>query len=158
MPGHAFSIEDALLTGRWAEQIPLPGYCVEITPEYEHAEEVIAVYIPVAVTPTFRVHRTSRSVLLTDCIGLTLSVPTLAEALLAMVPLSKVGRRKMLKGADPAWLPKLSACPGTKLGSSWQYAGRFAARTTAALISRRRGQFAASIVRGNAQSGAADNS
>ncbi len=158
MPGCAFSIKDALVASRWAEQILSRGYRVVITPRYENAEEIIEVYIPNAKTPTFRVHRTTQSVLITDCIGLTLSFSTLADALLAMVPLTKAGRREMLKGANPAWLPKFSACPRTKPGSAWHYAGRFVAKTTAALISRHRGQFADSIVRRNAQSGAADDS
>lgn len=158
MPGQAFSIEDALLAGRWAEQIPLRSYRVVITPRYENAEEIIEVYIPNARTPTFRVHRTTQSVLITDCIGLTLSFSTLADALLAMMPLSKAGRREMLKGANPAWLPKLSACPATKLGSAWRDACRFVAQTTAALINRRRGQCAHSLAQRNLRSGAADNS
>jgi len=105
MPGHAFSIEDALVAGRWAEQILSRGYRVVITPRYKDAEEIIEVYIPSTKTPVFRVHRTLHSVLITDCIGLTLSFSTLADALLAMVPLSKSGRREMLKGPSPAWLP-----------------------------------------------------
>lgn len=136
MPGHAFSIEDALLASRWAEQILPRGYRVVITPQYKDAEEIIKVYIPSAGTPVFRVHRTTHSVLVTDCIGLTLSFPALADALLAMVPLSKSGRREMLHGADPPWLPRFPACPTTKLGGVWLHAGGFMARVTAALISR----------------------
>ncbi len=67
------------------------------------------VYIPSAKTPTFTVHRTAHAFLITDCIGLTLSFPILADALLAMAPLSKPGRREMLKGAVPAWLPAFTA-------------------------------------------------
>lgn len=135
MPGHAFSIEDALFASRWAEQILPCGCRVAVTPRHEGAGNVIEVYIPAAETPVFRVHRTSRSVLLTDCIGLTLSFPALADALLAMVPLSKSGRREMLKGADPPWLPRFPACPTTKPGGVWLHVSRFVARTIAVLIS-----------------------
>ena len=116
MPGHAFSIEDAVFASRWAEQIFPRGYRVVITPRYKDAEEIIEVYIPSARTPVFRVPCTLHSVLITDCIGLTLSFPALADALLAMVPLSKSSRREMLKGANPPWLPRFPACPTTKPG------------------------------------------
>ena len=140
MPGCAFSIEDALLASRWAEQILPRGYRVVITPRCKDAEEVIEVRVPSAGTPVFRVRRTSHAVLVTDCIGLTLSFPTLADALLAMAPLSKRGRREMLRGADPPWLPQFPACPATRLGDAWLHAGKLLARATAALVSRHRGQ------------------
>ena len=132
MPSHAFLIEDALVAIRWAEQILPRGYRVVITPRYKDAEEIIEVYIPTAKSPVFRVHRTSRSVLITDCIGLTLSFPTLADALLAMASLSKSGRREMLKGASPAWLPTFAACPTGKAGRMWLRAGK--AMASAALL------------------------
>lgn len=118
MPGYAFSIEDALIASRWTEQILSRGYRVVITPRYEDAEEIIEVYIPNAKTPTFRVHRTTQSVLITDCIGLTLSFSMLADSLLAMVPLSKSGKRQMLKGASPAWLPAFPTCPTKGAGTT----------------------------------------
>ena len=120
-PGHSFSIEDALIAMRWAEQIIPLGYRVVITPRHRDAEEVIEVYIPSAETPTFRLHRTAKAVLMTDCIGLTLSFPVLADALMAMVPLPKAGRREMLKGARPAWLP---TCTTNISGSLWSRAGK----------------------------------
>lgn len=107
MPGYAFSIEDALIASRWAEQILSRGYRVVITPGYKNAEEVIEVYIPKAKMPTFTVRRTSHSVMITDCIGLTLSFLMLSDALLAIAPLSRSEKREMLKGASPAWLPDL---------------------------------------------------
>lgn len=158
MPGCAFSIEDALVACRWAEQILPRGYRVVITPRYKHAEEVIEVCIPKTGTPVFRVHCTPHLVLVTDCIGLTLSFPALADALLAMVPLSKLGRREMLYGADPPWLPRFPACPTTKLGGAWLHAGRLLARTTAALIRWNRGQHFDPTMQSKAQSGVEDNS
>jgi len=157
MPGHAFSIEDALVASRWAEQLLPRGYRVVITPRYKDAEEIIEVYIPSAKTPVFRVHCTLHSVLITDCIGLTLSFPTLADALLAMAPLSKSGRREMLKGPSPAWLPKLPACPTTKPCSVWFHAGKFMVKTTAALISRHRGPYSDPTVQSRARTGVADD-
>lgn len=157
MPGHAFSIEDALFASRWAEQILPRGYRVVITPRYKDAEEIIEVYIPSAGTPVFRVHRTTHSVLVTDCIGLTLSFPALADALLAMVPLSKLSRREMLYGADPPWLPRFPAYPTTKLGSAWLHAGGLMARIAAALISRHRGQCSDPTMPSRARTGVADD-
>lgn len=109
MPGHAFSIADALIASRWAAQILSRGYRVVIKPGCKKAEEVIEVYIPNAKAPTFIVQRTAHAFLITDCIGLTLSFPVLADALLAMAPLSKAATREMLKGAVPAWLPVFPA-------------------------------------------------
>lgn len=139
MPGHAFSIEDALVASCWAEQILPRGYRVVMTPRYEDADEIIEVYVPSAKTPVFRVHRTLRSVLITDCIGLTLSLPTLADALLAMAPLSKSGRREMLKGLSPAWLPTFTACPTGKAGRMWPRAGKAMASVALLLTNWHRG-------------------
>lgn len=107
MPGHAFSIEDALMASRWSEQLASCGYRIAITPRYEDAEEIIEVHVHNVRMPIFWVHRTARSVLITDCIGLTSSFPTLADALLAIAPLSKSAEHEMQKGANPAWLPVL---------------------------------------------------
>jgi len=139
MPGHAFSIEDALVASRWAEQILSRGYRVVITPRYKDAEEIIEVYIPSAKTPVFRVHRTLHSVLITDCIGLTLSFSTLADALLAMAPLSKSGRREMLKGPSPAWLPTFTACSTEKAGRMWPRVGKAVASAALLLAGWHRG-------------------
>ena len=124
MAGCAFSIGDALIAMRWAGQIRSRGYHVVITPGYGSADEVIEVCIPDTTKPTFKVHRATNSVLITDCIGLTLSFPTLADALLAMAPLPKPGRREMLKGARPAWLPVFPAPSTRETGNCWSRAGR----------------------------------
>lgn len=68
--GPAFSIKDALMATRWAEQVVSRGYRVVITPYHEAAEEVIEVYVPRARAPAFRVHRTAGAILMTDCGGL----------------------------------------------------------------------------------------
>ncbi len=139
MPGHAFSIEEALVASRWAEQIRPRGYRVVITPRYKDAEEIIEVYIPSARTPVFRVHRTLHSVLITDCIGLTLPFSMLADALLAMAPLSKPGRREMLKGANPPWLPTFTACSTEKAGRLWPRVGKAVASAALLLAGWHRG-------------------
>lgn len=97
-PGCAFSMQDAVIATRWAEKIRPRGYRVVITTRYGNADEVIEVYIPDVEMPTFKVHRGSETVLVTDCIGLTLSFPTLTDALMTMVPLSRSDRRQVLKG------------------------------------------------------------
>jgi len=53
MPGYAFSIEDALVASRWAEQVASCGYRLAITPRYEDAEEIIEVYVHNVRMPTF---------------------------------------------------------------------------------------------------------
>ena len=110
MPGRAFSIEDALVTGRWAEQVRSRGYRVVITPDCDDADEAIEVYIPGSAAPAFRLFRTARSVSTMDCMGLASSFPTLTDALLAIAPLPKSGRQAMLKGPAPAWLPPCPTC------------------------------------------------
>lgn len=124
---------------RWAEQVVPRGYQVVITPYHEAAEEVIEVYVPRAKAPAFRVHRTAGAILMTDCIGLTLSFPTLADALLAMAPLSKPGLRAMLKGGSPAWLPAVPAGPRCDPGTAWSRAGRSMVGLLALLASQSRG-------------------
>ena len=119
-PALAFSIADALIAGRWAEQVAPLGYRAVITPYYAQAEEVIEVYVPRARAPAFRARRGAASIQVTDCVGLTLSFPTLADALLAMAPLPKSGRRAMLKGGSPGWLP----APSGPRGNVWSRAVR----------------------------------
>ena len=111
------------MASRWAEQVAPLGYRVVITPCYGRAEEVIEVYVPRVRAPAFRMHRAAAAILVTDCVGLAMSFPTLADALLAMAPLPRAGRRAVLKGGSPAWLPTVPAARG-KTGSSWHRAGR----------------------------------
>ena len=129
-PAPAFSIEDALMASRWAVQVAPLGYRVVITPCYPQAEEVIEVYVPGARAPAFRVRRAAVSILVTDCVGLTLSFPMLADALLAMAPLPKPGRRAMLKGGSPAWLP----APSGPRGRAWSRAGRSVSSILALMV------------------------
>jgi len=130
MPGHAFSIEDALIANRWAERLAPCNCRIAITPRYKDAEEIIEVYIRSPKAPTLRMYRTSHAVLIKDCVGLTLSFATLADALLAMAPLLKSVTREMLKGAGPAWLSISATCPVGRRHSRWSQPGRFI-RTTA---------------------------
>lgn len=119
MPGYAFSIEDALVASRWADQVRSRGYRVVITPDCEDADETIEVYIPNSAVPAFRLHRTSQWVSTLDCMGLTSSFASLTDALLAIAPLSKSGRQAMLKGARPAWLPPCPTYKGAAASSLW---------------------------------------
>lgn len=141
MHGSAFSIEDALIASRWAEQILWRGYRVVITPTYYDADEVIEVYIRDAKAPTFKMHRVARSVFVTDCIGLMLVFPTLADALLAMAPLSRSGERAMWEGAPPAWLPMGSARSMHGSGSLWSRAVRSILAVAATLAGWHRGKY-----------------
>ncbi len=123
MRGRAFSIEDALIASRWEEQVRSRGYRMVITPNYKEADEIIEIYIPDSAIPAFKVHRTTKLVSTTDCMGLTSSFSTLTDALLAIAPLSKSGRQAMLKGAAPAWLPPCPT-PRAATGSLWSRMGR----------------------------------
>jgi hypothetical protein len=118
MPGRAFSIEDTLAAGRWAEQVRARGYRVVITPDREDADETIEVYVPGCGAPAFRLHRTAKSVSTIDCMGLTSSFSTLTDALLAIAPLTRSGRQAMLKGPRPTWLPPCPTYPAAA-GSLW---------------------------------------
>ncbi len=75
---------------------------------------------------------------ITDCIGLTLSFATLTDALLAMVPLPESGRREMLKGANPAWLPAVPGGSTQRSDSLLCRAGRLVSRIVAILSGRHR--------------------
>lgn len=123
------------MASRWAEQVAPLGYRVVITPCCAQAEEVIEVYVPHARAPAFRVHNAAASIRVMDCVGLTLCFPTLAEALLAMAPLPKSGRRAMLKGGSPAWLPVVPADPRSKAGNAWFRDGRSMPGILALLVS-----------------------
>ena len=112
------------MASRWAEQILPRGYRVRITPWHEDAEETIEVYVHCSDVPTFRVRRKGKAVLLTDCIGLTLSFATLADALLAIVPLPKSGKGEMLEGTAPEWLPIFPARQTNEVATLWSRAGK----------------------------------
>ncbi|MBV9748040.1 MAG: hypothetical protein JO157_04420 [Acetobacteraceae bacterium] len=131
MSGSAFSVEDALMVVRWAGLIRPDGYRVAITPLYRDADEVIEIYIPNATKPTFKVHRAAGSVRVTDRIGLTLSFPTLADALMVIAPLAKPDRREMVRDTRPAWLPVFPAQPAREAGSWWYRTGRSVRRFAA---------------------------
>ncbi len=123
------------MAARWAEQAAPLGYRAVITPCHAQAEEVIEVYVPGVRAPVFRARRGGASVLVTDCIGLTLSFPTLADALLAMVPLPRSGRRAVLRGSLPAWLP----APSGPRGNAWSRAGRSVSGLLALMAGSSRG-------------------
>ncbi len=127
MPGRAFSIEDALVASRWADQVRSRGYRMVITPDCEDADEAIEVYIPHSAVPAFRLHRTGQWVSSIDCLGLTSSFSTLTDALLAIAPLSRAGRQAMLKGASPAWLPPCPTYSAAAASSLWSRVGQIIA-------------------------------
>ena len=105
--GRAFTIDEALLAMRWADLLRGRGYRLTISHCFPKADEVLEVHIPTASKPISRLHKGNRIIWSTDCLGHTHLFATLADALLALAPLSRRDRRIMLKARRPLWLDSL---------------------------------------------------
>ena len=103
-PGRAFTINEALLAMRWADLMRERGYRLTISHRFLEADEVLEVHILTCPMSISRLHWGSRVIWSTDCLGHMRPFATLADALLALAPLSTADRRKMLKAQLPAWL------------------------------------------------------
>ncbi len=90
---------------RWASLVRDRGYRLSFAHGFRNAEEVLEIRIPPHAMPVSRIHHGVRVVWETDCIGHTRVFLTLAEALIAVVPLSAGERRAVLKPRTPSWLP-----------------------------------------------------
>ncbi len=102
--GRAFTIDEALLAMRWAELVRERGYRLSISHRSRKADEILEVHILASSKAISRLHKGSRVIWSTDCLGHTRPFDTLADALLAIVPLSIRDRRTLLKAKRPAWL------------------------------------------------------
>ena len=105
--GRAFTLDEAFMALRWADLVRERGYRLTISHRFLEADEVLEVHILTCSLPVSRLHKGSRVIWSTDCLGHVRPFASLADALLALMPLSKRDRRTMLKAARPAWLESL---------------------------------------------------
>ena len=117
---HAFSIGDHELALRWvslAGQASLAGqegYRVSVALDGDHGGELILVHLPGQQAPAFAIQALDATVVLIDCLGLTMRFPTLLDALLAMAPIAGPHRGELIHGARPpciAGLPDMLTRP-----------------------------------------------
>lgn len=97
----AFSIRDHELALRWASLATPTGYRVFVSADGTHGGELILVHLPGRQSPVFAIQALHSTVVLIDCLGMTMRFPTLLDALLAMAPVPKSGRGELLRGARP---------------------------------------------------------
>ncbi len=117
--GRAFTLDEALLAMRWADLVRERGYRLTISHRFLEADEVLEVHLRTCSVPVSRLHKGCRVVWSTDCLGHVRPFFSLADALLALTPLSKRDRRTMLKAAAPAWLPWAAAAPAGQARARW---------------------------------------
>ena len=104
----AFPIGDHELALRWASLARSGGYRVSVALDGDHGGELILVHLPGQQPPAFAIQALDATVVLIDCLGLTMRFPTLLDALLAMAPIPGRGREELLHGARP---PCIAALP-----------------------------------------------
>lgn len=103
----AFSIEEHELVLRWTTLVRHSGYRAVVALGCAGAEELLLVYRPDRDVPAFAIQRLRATVVLIDCLGMTMRFASLAEALLALSPMSKSERQELLHGPRPACLREL---------------------------------------------------
>jgi len=110
----AFPIGDHELALRWAGLAWPGGYRVSVAVDGDRGGELILVHLPGQQSPAFAIQAQDATVVLTDCLGLTMRFPTLMDALLAMAPIPGPSRGELLHGARPpciAGLPDILTRP-----------------------------------------------
>ena len=109
-PGvRAFSIEEHELALRWADLVRPAGSRISVALDVQGAEELFLVYHPGREAPAFALQALHSTVVLIDCLGLTMRFSTLAEALMAVSPTAGLDRRELLHGGRAACLLELPA-------------------------------------------------
>jgi len=103
----AYSIVEHKLVLRWTTLVRHSGYRAVASLGYAGAEELLFVYRSDADVPVFAIQRLRATVVLIDCLGMTMRFASLAEALLALSPMSKSERQELLHGPRPACLREL---------------------------------------------------
>lgn len=109
-----FSTGDHELALRWASLARPGGYRVSVALDGDHDGELILVHLPGQQSPAFAIQTLDATVVLIDCLGLTMCFPTLMDALLAMAPIPGPSRGELLHGARPpciAGLPDILTAP-----------------------------------------------
>jgi len=102
-----FSIEEHELALRWATLVKHSQFRIVVSLCQWGAEELLLVYKSESDVPTFAIQRLRATVVLIDCLGMTIRFTSLAEALVAMSPISKSDRRELLHGSRPACIRAL---------------------------------------------------
>ena len=110
----AFSIEEHELALRWADLVRSTGYQVSVALDVQGAEELLLVCRPGRQATAFALQAVRSTIVLIDCLGMTMRFPTLAEALLAMSPTPKLHRRDLLHGKRTTCLMELPGFLTTK--------------------------------------------
>ncbi len=124
----AFAIRDHELALRWASLAAPIGYRVLVSADGTHGGELILVHLPGRQSPVFALQALHSTVVLIDCLGMTMRFPTLLDALLAMAPVPKSNRGELLRGARP---PCIAGLPNflTQVQPSLPWRVATAART-----------------------------
>jgi len=131
----AFSIEEHEVALRWAALVKRSGYRVVVSLSQRSSEELLMVYRSDRGTPAFAIQRLRTTVVLIDCLGMTMRFTSLAEALLAMSPMSKSDRHRLLNGPRPDCVRELPPSlteprggRGCSIAAALRHARRWAAR------------------------------
>lgn len=103
----ALSIEEHELVLRWTTLVRHSGYRAVVSLGYPGAEELLLVYRPDADVLVFAIQRLRATVVLIDCLGMTMRFASLSEALVGVSPMSKSERQELLHGPRPACLREL---------------------------------------------------
>jgi len=105
--GRAFSIEEHELALRWADLARPIGSRISVALDVQGAEELLLVYRPGRQAPAFTLQALHSTVVLIDCLGMTMRFSTLAEALMATSPMPGPSRRELLHGGRTTCLLEL---------------------------------------------------
>jgi len=105
----SFSIEEHEIALRWMTLARPTGYRASVALDLQGAEEVLLVCLPRRQSPAFALQALHSTIVLTDCLGMTMRFSTLAEALIAMLPMPmpKPNRHELLHGGRSACILEL---------------------------------------------------
>jgi len=103
----SFSIEEHEIALRWVTLARPTGYQTSVALDLQGAEEVLLVCLPGRQSPAFALQALHSTIVLTDCLGMTMRFSTLAEALMAMSPMPKSNRCELLHGGRSACILEL---------------------------------------------------
>ena len=103
----AFSIEEHELALRWADLVRPTGSRISVALDVQGAEELLLVHNPGRQAPAFKLQALHSTIVLIDCLGMTMRFSTLAEALTALSPMPGLDRRELLHGGRTTCLREL---------------------------------------------------
>jgi len=103
----AFSIEEHELALRWATLVKHSGYQVAVSVCQRGAEELLLVSRSDKDVLAFAIQPLPITVVVIDCLGMTMRFASLAEALVAVLPMSKSERHELIHGPRPACIREL---------------------------------------------------